>query len=90
MRNNADFAIALGLEKIHRQLQALRRFRKRGSVSRCLGGIVQHRHLHRQRGVAAVRQLAAQYADQAPVGMDAHPMHDHQRRSGILGRGVER
>jgi hypothetical protein len=48
----------------------------------------QHRHLNRKRRVAVIHQPLAQRPDQAPVGMNAHAVHDHHSHAGRGRLGI--
>ena len=51
----------------------------------------ENRHLHRQRREAMVGECRSQHANQVPVGIHAHAVHDDDRLARWLRRfGVER
>ena len=50
----------------------------------------EHRHLHRERGVALLGELAAQRVDEAPVRVQAEAVHDDHAGGGLGVRRVDR
>ena len=81
---------SLAVEMRHRGGQPLGRFREERRIVFAERARHEHGHLHRQRGIAVVRQPAAQRADQAPVRIYPEAVHYDDAGHGLRRGRIDR
>jgi len=89
VRDDGDVLVALGPQKIDRQVEPLAGIGIERHVKPENRGALQHRQLDGERGVALLRDPGAQRPVQLEVRAPAAPMRDDDRAARLLGLGVQ-